>query len=112
MQVETKDHVPEHEIKCVLFDLDDTLWHCHPIIERADAKFHAFLANSYPSLAAQFPPEEYQKISLAISREVSCWSEIRKVDCSLRIKFLKFAHKICSVPFGIVHGQLVTQMMR
>ncbi|MBK5968564.1 haloacid dehalogenase [Thiorhodovibrio winogradskyi] len=38
--------------RLLTLDLDDTLWPCHPTIERAEAHFHAWLDEQVPRLAA------------------------------------------------------------
>ena len=30
-------------IRCIAFDLDDTLWACKPVIEHAEQRFYAWL---------------------------------------------------------------------
>lgn len=37
-------------IRCITFDLDDTLWDCAPVIHRAEQRFHAWLAAHYPRI--------------------------------------------------------------
>jgi len=44
-------------IKCVTFDLDDTLWETTSVIARAEELFYAWLACRYPRLARRYRPE-------------------------------------------------------
>ena len=41
-------------IKCIAFDLDDTLWECHPVILRAEKKFYDWLKSYYPKLTDKY----------------------------------------------------------
>ena len=45
-------------IKCVTFDLDDTLWAIHPIIARAEKAFHAWLQENLPRITDVYSAEE------------------------------------------------------
>ncbi len=44
-------------IRCITFDLDDTLWDCHPVIRRAEQRFHAWLQDHYPRIAEAYDQE-------------------------------------------------------
>lgn len=41
-------------IRCIAFDLDDTLWACHPVIKRAEKKHYRWLAEHYPKLTETY----------------------------------------------------------
>lgn len=41
-------------IKCIAFDLDDTLWECHPVIVRAEQRFYDWLATYYPKITQKY----------------------------------------------------------
>ncbi|HDP89055.1 MAG TPA: HAD family hydrolase [Thioalkalivibrio sp.] len=41
-------------IRCLTFDLDDTLWWCSPVIARAEARFYAWLEVHYPAIPARY----------------------------------------------------------
>jgi putative hydrolase of the HAD superfamily len=45
-------------IRCIAFDLDDTLWACRPVIERAEQRFYAWLEEHYPAIPACYTPAE------------------------------------------------------
>ncbi len=45
-------------IRCVAFDLDDTLWACKPVIERAEQHFYDWLAEHYPRITEAFSAGE------------------------------------------------------
>jgi len=41
-------------IRCLTFDLDDTLWECHPVIERAEHRFYEWLQSYYPKISQKY----------------------------------------------------------
>ncbi|MEJ2632821.1 MAG: HAD family hydrolase [Acidihalobacter sp.] len=41
-------------IRCITFDLDDTLWSCRPVIAEAERRFYAWLTARYPALASHY----------------------------------------------------------
>lgn len=41
-------------IRCITFDLDDTLWDCEPVIVAAEARFFEWVQRTCPALAGQF----------------------------------------------------------
>lgn len=43
-------------ILAITFDLDDTLWAIDPVIERAELRMHAWLAEHYPLLPERYSP--------------------------------------------------------
>ncbi len=44
-------------IKCITFDLDDTLWDCHPVILRAENRFYHWIEQHYPAVSADLDLE-------------------------------------------------------
>lgn len=45
-------------IRCIAFDLDDTLWECHPVIERAERQFYKWLQSYYPKISQKYSEAE------------------------------------------------------
>ncbi len=45
-------------IRCIAFDLDDTLWECHPVIERAEHRFYEWLQSYYPKISQKYSEAE------------------------------------------------------
>ena len=45
------------EIRCITFDLDDTLWPVMPAIHRAEARFYAWLQVHAPGVCERYTPE-------------------------------------------------------
>lgn len=41
-------------IRCITFDLDDTLWACRPVIAEAERRFYRWLIDRYPALATDY----------------------------------------------------------
>jgi putative hydrolase of the HAD superfamily len=44
-------------IKCITFDLDDTLWDCEPVIHAAETKFYGWLGERYPRITRRYDIE-------------------------------------------------------
>ncbi|WP_026289158.1 HAD family hydrolase [Thioalkalivibrio sp. ALMg11] len=44
-------------IRCLTFDLDDTLWPVMPVIHHAEARFYAWLREQAPEVCERFGPE-------------------------------------------------------
>ncbi len=49
---------PQTEIRCITFDLDDTLWACAPVIVKAEARFYAWLQQHYPAVSEAFSADD------------------------------------------------------
>jgi len=41
-------------IRCITFDLDDTLWECKPVIIRAEQRFYDWLSQHYPKITERY----------------------------------------------------------
>jgi FMN hydrolase / 5-amino-6-(5-phospho-D-ribitylamino)uracil phosphatase len=48
-------------IRCIAFDLDDTLWPCRPVIEHAEQRFYVWLQQHYPRITECYSPPELVK---------------------------------------------------
>ncbi len=42
------------QIRCITFDLDDTLWECKPVIHRAEETFYRWLQQNHPQITDRF----------------------------------------------------------
>ena len=55
-------------IKCITFDLDDTIWRCQPVIEHAADMFYTFLHAHYPEIIQLYPTKlDWRKLSATIT---------------------------------------------
>ena len=45
-------------VKCVTFDLDDTLWEIHPVIASAENQFYLWLQQNLPGVSDRFSADE------------------------------------------------------
>lgn len=45
-------------VRCITFDLDDTLWDCGPVLLRAERATYHWLAEHYPRVAARYAHED------------------------------------------------------
>lgn len=48
-------------VRCVVFDLDDTLWPCKPAIVNAEKALYAWLNEHYPRVTAHYSLEEMRE---------------------------------------------------
>ena len=51
-------HNSTADIRCVTFDLDDTLWECMPVIESAERAAYTWMAEHCPRITAALTPAE------------------------------------------------------
>ena len=56
-------------IKCITFDLDDTLWKIEPVINRAEIFFQKWLDSNYPIVSEKFNIELLRKLMRQTSLE-------------------------------------------
>lgn len=49
------------EIRCVVFDLDDTLWPCEPTTLNAEAKLYEWLEKMYPRVTNKYSLDDMRK---------------------------------------------------
>ena len=54
--------MPAPPIFAITFDLDDTLWAIDPVIERAEQRMHAWLAEHYPRLPERYTPADLRAL--------------------------------------------------
>lgn len=61
------------EVACVMFDLDDTLWECKPVIQRAERLFYEWCERSHPKITQRFTPSELVQNRISFCREKPEW---------------------------------------
>lgn len=45
-------------VRCIIFDLDNTLWDCDSLIVRAEEQFYLWLQSEYPQISNQYEPAD------------------------------------------------------
>ncbi len=55
-------------VRLICFDLDDTLWPCHPVIHAAEAECYAWLAREAPRLTARHSADQLRTHRLELGR--------------------------------------------
>lgn len=73
------------DIKCVTFDLDDTLWPVTPVIDAAEQKLYRWLSNQYPRVTATYSLDELTARRLELKE---CNKEIAHDVTALRYQSL------------------------
>lgn len=53
--------------KAISFDLDDTLWPCADVIERAERRLYSWLDEYYPAIPAAYSLEGMRQVRLALA---------------------------------------------
>ena len=56
-------------IRAIIFDLDDTLWDCPPVILRAEHALHDFLRRRYPRVTGRHDLDSMRALRVQIARE-------------------------------------------
>lgn len=57
----------EH-VRLISFDLDDTLWPCHPVIRKAEQTCYDWLQRKAPQLTERFSPDALREHRLSLGR--------------------------------------------
>jgi len=55
-------------IRLICFDLDDTLWPCHPVIHAAEAECYDWLDRQAPRLTAKYSQQQLREHRIALGR--------------------------------------------
>jgi putative hydrolase of the HAD superfamily len=95
MMCESRKHGDPMPVKCITFDLDDTLWDCEPVLMRAEAVLYQWLACHYPRVVGR-----YSEAELTAHRKsyVSRYPELRHDITLLRKQWL--AHLFAEADYG------------
>lgn len=56
-------------IKCITFDLDDTLWDCESVLTRAERIFYDWLAEEHPTVSSNYAPADLLEHRRSYARE-------------------------------------------
>ena len=81
-------------IRCITFDLDNTLWAIEPVIQRAEIKFYAWLEQHCPCVTRRYSLQELTDQRRAYFRE---YPQLRHNLTELRKQWLEklFAEHAC-----------------
>jgi putative hydrolase of the HAD superfamily len=60
--------IDPNRIRCLTFDLDDTLWPVMPVIHHAEARFYAWLRDAAPAVCERFDADELIRERTAFMR--------------------------------------------
>ena len=93
-------------IRCIAFDLDDTLWDCQAVIEQAEQTMFRWLQAYYPAISARYPSLE----SLVASRiaYVAQYPELQHDLTRLRTAWLQML--FLESDYAAVHAQQAFQV--
>lgn len=73
-------------IRCIAFDLDDTLWECHSVIARAEQWLYNALHNHCPAITQQY---SYEALVADRSRFTQAHPELQYDLSTLRLNWLQ-----------------------
>lgn len=60
---------PLRKVRLLTFDLDDTLWPCHPVIHAAEREVHSWFAQVAPVLCEHYGIDELRAHRMQLARE-------------------------------------------
>jgi putative hydrolase of the HAD superfamily len=94
-------------ILAITFDLDDTLWAIDPVIERAEQRMHAWLAEHYPRL-----PERYSVTALRTLRDdmLGLRPDLAHDLSALRLESLAMAAQHCGYGRDVAEGAFAVML--
>lgn len=84
-------------VKCITFDLDDTLWDCEPALRRAEAALYEWLDRHCPRVVRRYSLTE---LTLHRKRYISCYPELGHDITLLRKQWL--AHVLAEADYDEV----------
>lgn len=88
-------------VRLITFDLDDTLWPCHPVIRAAEAECYAWLQREAPGLTARFTPDALREHRLALGARCP---EIAHDLTEVRLRSLAELLEESGYPATLAHG--------
>lgn len=99
--------MPALPILAITFDLDDTLWAIDPVIERAEQRMHAWLAEHYPRL-----PERYSVTALRTLRDdmLGLRPDLAHDLSALRLESLAMAAQRCGYDRDVAEGAFAVML--
>jgi len=82
-------------IRVISFDLDDTLWPCKPVIQRAEQQLYEWLMKQTPEIPARYSIESMREHRLAFMRD---YPDIAHDLTQVRHRALQQLMKACHYP--------------
>lgn len=61
------------QYRCIMFDLDDTLWACKPVIQKAEERFYAWLQAHHEVLPNELTAQALTKNRMAFMQQHPQW---------------------------------------
>ncbi|MEM5529227.1 HAD-IA family hydrolase [Gammaproteobacteria bacterium AS21] len=75
-------------IKCLTFDLDDTLWDIRPVLKNTDTKMYQWLTINAPRLTDKYPPDYFTRLKQQV---VDIYPKIAHSVTDIRLKGLELS---------------------
>ena len=94
-------------IQVICFDLDDTLWPCEPVIQRAEQVLHQWLSLHYPRLTDQFSITDLRELRQQLCQRYPQFTHdltaIRKISLALAAEQAGYDSQLIEPAFAIFH---------
>lgn len=94
-------------IQVICFDLDDTLWPCEPVIQRAEQVLHQWLSLHYPRLTDQFSITDLRELRQQLRQRYPQFTHdltaMRKISLALAAEQAGYDSQLIEPAFAIFH---------
>lgn len=94
-------------IEAICFDLDDTLWSCAPVIQRAERILQQWLTIHYPRITEQFSIEALRELRQQLCRQYPHLAHdlttIRKMGLALAAEHVGYDPQWVEVAFAVFY---------
>lgn len=94
-------------IEAICFDLDDTLWSCAPVIQRAEQVLQQWLTIHYPRITKQFSIEALRELRQQLYRQYPQLAHdltaIRKMSLALAAEHVGYDPQFVETAFAIFY---------
>ncbi|NND90519.1 MAG: HAD family hydrolase [Granulosicoccus sp.] len=94
-------------IQAVSFDLDDTLWHCEPVIIKAEAALYRWHQENTPAIAAAHTPTSLQAHRTAMRSRFphfgNCVTALRLAGLRVLLKQFGYPESLAEEAFGVFY---------
>jgi putative hydrolase of the HAD superfamily len=89
-----------HDIRAISFDLDDTLWACDPVLERAERRLYDWLDAHCPQITARYSITQMREIRISLLKNNN---ELKHDLTELRRRSLRNHLREFDYPETLVH---------